>query len=168
MRFTIALLCLTMFGSGCASMFPNRTLRHYEAAYPEAYRAKNATTLGLIKANRDEYIVGVSIDLLEAPSIWETLNSKEGAAEAIISDALISSAWVGASYWADKEYGVLGGILAGEDDKKESNRPPSTLVNALDGGKVTIRNTTESFGSGGITSRGEGSEVVIEHYVPDE
>lgn len=168
MRFTPFLLIVAMVGSGCSSMFPNRTLRHYESAYPDAYRAKNATTLGLIKANRDEYIVGASIDLLEVPSIWEVLNSKEGAAEAILSDAIISSAWVGAGYFLDKEYGALGGLLAGDDDKKEdSYQPPSTLVNALDGGKITIRNTTEGFSSGGITSRGENSEVVIEHYVPE-
>lgn len=168
MRFAIALLCLTMFGSGCASMFPNRTLRHYESAYPQAYMAKNASTLGLLKASNNEIVVGATIDLLDPPRFWEVMNSKDGAFEAILSDALISSAWAGAGYWADKEYGILGGILAGEDDKKESYQPPSTLVNALDGGKVTIRNTTESFGSGGITSRGEGSEVVIEHYVPNE
>ena len=163
----LLLVFLALSVTGCSSMFPNRTLRFYESAYPEAYRAKNATTLGLIKGNRDEYVVGASIDLLQAPTVWEVLTTKEGAGAALLSDALISSAWVGATYWADKEYGVLGGALAG-DDKKDEPPAPNTLVNALDGGKITIRNTTESFGSGGITARGENSEIVIEPYVPDE
>lgn len=163
----LLLILLVLSVTGCSSMFPNRTLRFYESAYPEAYRAKNATTLGLIKGNRDEYVVGASIDLLEAPSIWEVLTTKEGAGAALLSDALISGAWVGASYWADKEYGILGGALAGEDNKKDEPQAPTTLINALDGGKITIRNTTESFGSGGITARGEGSEILIEHPAPE-
>lgn len=168
MRLIAFILAAAVLGSGCSSMFPNRTLRHYDSAYSQAYMAKNSSTLGLIKASNNELVVGATIDLLDPPNIWEVLTSKEGAAEAILSDAIISSAWVGAGYFLDKEYGALGGILAGEDDKKSEPPPPETKVNALDGGKITIRNTTEGFSSGGITSRGEGSEIVIEHYVPEE
>lgn len=166
MRIVIPLVALIL-GSGCSSMFPNRTLRHYDSAYSKAYVAKNSTTLGLIKASNNEIVVGATIDLLDPPSFWEVMSAKDGAVEAIVSDALISTAWVGAGYWADKEYGALGGLLAGDNDKGDVSETPPTKLNALDGGKITIRNTTESFGSGGITSRGEGSEVVIEHYVPE-
>lgn len=164
-KIILSLIAAVLF-SGCASMLPNRTYKHYQANYSKAYSAKNAVQLRIMgEHDFDQMGMAVQIDLLKAPDFWEVMTATEGGAEAITSDIIISSLWTAASYYADKQWGVLGHSLAPEDKGEPVAARPPTQINALNGGRVTINDTTESFADGGITADGQGSEVTIDHYV---
>lgn len=164
-KILLSLLVAALF-SGCASLLPNRTYNHYQANYSKAYAAKNAVQLRIMGENKfDEMGLAVQVDLLKAPDFWEVMTASEGGAEAITSDVIITSLWGAAAYYADKEWGVLGHSLSSEEKGDPVAARPPTQINALNGGRITINDTTESFAGGGITADGQGSEVTIDHYV---
>lgn len=158
-------LVAAMLFSGCASMLPNRTYNHYQANYSKAYSAKNAVQLRIMGDHDfDTMGMAVQVDLLKAPDFWEVMTATEGGAEAVTADIFISSLWGAGAYYADKKWGVLGHSLASEDKGDPIAARPPTQINALNGGRITINDTTESFANGGITADGQGSEVTIDHY----
>lgn len=164
-KIIISLVAAILF-SGCASMLPNRTYNHYQANYSKAFSAKNAVQLRIMgEHDFDTLGMAVQVDLLKAPDFWEVMTASEGGAEAITADLIISGLWGLGAYYADKEWGVLGHSLASEDKSEPVAQRPPTQINALNGGRITIKDTTESFAGGGITADGQGSEVTIDHYV---
>lgn len=147
-------------------MLPNRTYNHYQANYSKAYSAKNAVQLRIMgEHDFDQMGMAVQIDLLKAPDFWEVMTASEGGAEAITADFVISGLWGLGAYYADKQWGVFGNSLASEDKDDPVGARPPTQINALNGGRITIKDTSESFAGGGITADGQGSEVNIDHYV---